>query len=96
MARTEKFTLYKIIENPSEYDFSSLNEYPVIANRYSITNDQDGKYLWIVSDSAIDTVTSYSIEVPMLHIITDGLSHVYRTETAILAGDMQIKIEYER
>ena len=78
------------------YDFSSLDEYPAVANRYSITNDEDGKYLWIVSDSKIDTITSYSVEVPMLHIITAGASYVYRTEMAVLAGDMQIKIEYER
>lgn len=77
------------------YDFSSLQEYQKSVNKYNITNEENGKYLWIVSDFKIDTVTSYSIEVPMLHSIVGGY-HIYRTEMAVLAGDMQIKIEYER
>lgn len=62
---------------------------------YSVTNDEAGKYLWILTQREIDNVASSGFYVPLLDpVVKDGF-YAYRSAAAILEGEMKFVIKYK-
>ena len=87
---------FSTAETINSLDVESLTNYD--ANQtfdYTINNDEDGKYLWILSEREINNVESSGFYVPLKDAVTKDGFYAYRSAAAILEGDMKFVIKYK-
>lgn len=87
---------FEFAETVADLDINRLDNYDAAQSfDYSVTNDADGKYLWILSEKEISSVASSGFYVPLTDAVTKNGFYAYRSAAAILEGEMKFVINYK-
>lgn len=84
---------FSFAETVDDLDLSQFDAYYYTSNDYTVSNNEDGKYLWIASEKEINNVESSGFYVPMDEPVVRNGYYIYKSAAAILQGDMKIVIK---